>query len=239
MTNRQTTTPFHLKLFYRQNTYHPLSDFSSTPTPNLPSHHLQIYTWQTCTLRELAHLLTSTLPTILPDPAIGTRLSFRLIYPDTKGAAMNLSSGRYLSKEMGSVVIAPRGYDESSDDNANHNGGQEGEGAPKSAAGAGPFRMSGADADKTLQDFRFVIGDYVDCAVCVPLEDGSVAPVPAVSGGARDGGGGGGMRAFPSGRGERVPDGHGHGHGHGRRENGGRERERERDRDGRRGWMPY
>ncbi|PYI23753.1 hypothetical protein BO99DRAFT_439598 [Aspergillus violaceofuscus CBS 115571] len=214
--SRQTTTPFHLKLFYRQSTYHPLSDFSpapagsahpgdrttTTPRGSLPAHHLQIYTWPTCSLRELAHLLTSTLPHLLPEVPIGTRLSFRLIYPDTKGAAMNLGDhgrGRYLAKEMGSVVIAPRGYEDADDvdgdgagDHQEEKRDGEGGGGPgprARAAAAGAFRMSGADAEKTLQDFRFVIGDYVDCAIVPPLEDGSVAPPPPVGAG-----GGGGVK---------------------------------------------
>ncbi|RAK78506.1 SAP18 family protein [Aspergillus fijiensis CBS 313.89] len=209
--SRQTTTPFHLKLFYRQSTYHPLSDFSpASANPagrsggHLPAHHLQIYTWPSCSLRELAHLLTSTLPHLLPEVPIGTRLSFRLIYPDTKGAAMNLGEhgrGRYLAKEMGSVVVAPRGYDDDTDSNEGGKGEGEGEGeggghgSKARAAAAGAFRMSGADAEKTLQDFRFVIGDYVDCAIVPPLEDGSVAPPPPVGSG---GGGGGGEQMDPA-----------------------------------------
>ena len=32
------------------------------------------------------------------------------------------------------------------------------------------------EPDKTLQDARFVIGDYVSCAVFAPLADGGIAP---------------------------------------------------------------
>ncbi|KAE8151725.1 Sin3 associated polypeptide p18-domain-containing protein [Aspergillus avenaceus] len=246
--DRQATTPFHLKLFYRANNFHHLSDFAfqpshsggpvsgpnairarSPPPPALPS-HLQIYTWQSCTLRELSQLLTSALPSLLPDPPVGTRLCFRLIYPDTKAAATMGpdARGRYLSKDMGSVVVGPRDspYPEENGDDA----------APRS----GPLRLQGNDADKTLQDMRFVIGDYVDCAILPPLEDGSVAP-PITTGrgsigstvgggmrafrdngfGGRPGRGRGGERGIPPGdwrRGERLPEG------------GGR---------GRRGWAPY
>ncbi|KAF9887368.1 hypothetical protein FE257_010223 [Aspergillus nanangensis] len=193
--DRQSTTPFHLKLFYRLQNFHHLSDFaisstfppggplsgsnairaprrSSAPSAALPA-HLEIYTWQSCTLRELSQLLTSALPTLLPDPPVGSRLCFRLIYPDTKAAATMgpdaVGRGRYLSKDLGSVVIGPRESD-AADDGA--------EGAKNGTAAAAPraLRLQGADADKTLQEVRFVIGDYVDCAILPPLEDGSVAP---------------------------------------------------------------
>ncbi|KAL4915895.1 Sin3 associated polypeptide p18-domain-containing protein [Aspergillus aurantiobrunneus] len=263
--DRQTTTPFHLKLFYRSNAYHNLSDFaipspssssfsgpvsgpnairsrSPPPQPNLPA-HLQIYTWHSCTLRELSQLLTSALPSMLPDPPIGTRLCFRLIYPDTKAAAMMGpdARGRYQSKDLGSVIIGPRDspYRDSNDEEQPRNG----------AAGsrAGAFRLQGNDADRTLQDARFVIGDYVDCAILPPLEDGSVAPPlmggrgPNVGGGMRAfrdsgfgggrggrGGRGSGDRGIPSGdwkRGERVPE-NGRGFGGPGRRGGG-------------GWAPY
>ncbi|KAL1954085.1 hypothetical protein VTO42DRAFT_1773 [Malbranchea cinnamomea] len=233
--DRQNTTPFHLKLFYRLHAFHALSDFpipsSPTDTPAFPP-HLQIYTWPSCTLRELAQLLTSCLPSLLPEPAVGTRLSFRLVYPDTKGAAIAAATsssgaggggggldaghgpgqGRFLSKDMGSVVI---GVDRRADDkkHADEEVKENGEKQPgKSSGGAATtttttntttigrsssssFRLHGDDADKTLQDLRFVIGDYVDCAILPPLSDGSVAP-PLTG---RSGAMGGGMRAFGNG----------------------------------------
>lgn len=268
--DRQSTTPFHLKLFYRVHSFHPLSDFappsssshsysgplsgpnsirSRSPPQQQPSTlpaHLQIYTWQSCTLRELSQLLTSALPSLLPDPAVGTRLCFRLIYPDTKAAATMGpdARGRYLSKDMGSVVVGPREspYREEKRDEEE---GQEG-GDAKPAPRARALRLTGHDADKMLQEMRFVIGDYVDCAVLPPLEDGSVAPPLTVGRGPMSSTVGGGMRAFrepgfarsggrggggggrgdrgmmPMGdwkRGERLPEGGGRG--------------------GRRGWAPY
>ncbi|KAL4879435.1 Sin3 associated polypeptide p18-domain-containing protein [Aspergillus karnatakaensis] len=277
--NRQSTTPFHLKLFYRQNTYHNLSDFSpassshnssfngpssgpnaihrnrdrSPPAPAPLPTHLQIYTWQSCSLRELSQLLTSALPNMLPDPPIGTRLCFRLIYPDTKGAAMNPNApGRYLSKELGSVIVGPRESQDNEETARNGAGGGGGR--------TGPFRMQGNDAEKTLQDAHFVIGDYVDCAILPPLEDGGVAPPISGPRGGGLGGGGGGMRAFRDGpgfgfggrgggrggrgggdripagdwrRGERVPEERG---GGGRGFGGG---DGPRRRGGGGGWAPY
>lgn len=267
--NRQTTAPFHLKLFYRVNTYNPLSDYSisasprrggpvsgpnsirsTSPAPSTLPQHLEIYTWQSCTLRELSQLLTSALPSLLPDPPIGTRLCFRLIYPDARAAAIGGTNapGAYLSRDLGSVIVAPKDTSLRADDD------EEKEARPR-------LRFQGNEADKPLHDERFIVGDYIECAILAPLEDGSVAPVlhggSGPSGPRGGGGGGGGMRAFrengyggyprgprgpgrggprgggdrgplhmPHGdwnRGERLPDG-------GRRGGGG---------GGRRGWAPY
>lgn len=193
--DRQATTPFHLKLFYRQNAYHQLMDFpipspsGAAPPPPLPS-HLEIYTWQSCTLRELSQLLSTALPSQLPDPSVGTRLCFRLIYPDTRGAAAD-GRGRYLSKDLGSVVIGGDRRDEKSN---NHNDVDERQNG--AAGGLGRRRMPEDDAEKTLADARFVIGDYVDCAILPPHDDGSVAPPIQGGRGPSSAVIGGGMRAF-------------------------------------------
>ncbi|EEH39530.1 hypothetical protein PAAG_08799 [Paracoccidioides lutzii Pb01] len=194
--DRQTTTPFHLKLFYREHSFHHLSDFpipsppssgnvSLAPAP-LPLPHLQIYTWPSCSLRELAQLLTSCLPSILPDPAVGTRISFRLIYPDTRTqTAAGDGRGRFLSRDMGSVIVGP------SDDAENRETDRRAN---------GPLKLQGDEADKCLQDFRFVIGDYVDCAILPPLSDGSIAPAIVNRGVVGISAIGGGMRAFGNGQ---------------------------------------
>ncbi|KAH8699205.1 Sin3 associated polypeptide p18-domain-containing protein, partial [Talaromyces proteolyticus] len=189
--NRETTVPFHLKLFYRQNAYHTLNDFPiPTPTgPNSTSRlppHLEIYTWQSCTLRELSSLLAGALPSQLPTPQSGTRLCFRLIYPDTRGAATE-GRGRYLSKDIGSVILGQ------SRDESSHNDGHA-NGEKRRLGDKGLFRQD--DADKTLADARFVIGDYVDVAIVPPLDDGSVAPPVQGGRGPPVGPIGGGMRAF-------------------------------------------
>ncbi|KAJ5530314.1 hypothetical protein N7527_003707 [Penicillium freii] len=260
--NRQTTAPFHLKLFYRVNNYNPLSDYSipvqprrggpvsgpnairptspvASPAPLPP--HLEIYTWQSCTLRELSQLLTSALPSLLPDPPVGTRLCFRLIYPDARGAAMGGpdARGRYLSRDLGSAIVGPR------DSALRAEEEEDKEARPR----PGPLRFQGSEADRPLQDARFIVGDYIECAILAPLEDGSVAPaLNGASGpimGPR-GGGGGGMRAFrdngyPRGPGRGGPrGGGGGGPPHMPRGDWHRgERLPEGARGGRRGWAPY
>ncbi|KAF2816682.1 uncharacterized protein BDZ99DRAFT_566480 [Mytilinidion resinicola] len=169
--DRQTTTPFLLKLFYRSGTFHRLEEFS--PNTQSPP-HLQIYTWPTCTLKELTHLLLTALPSLLPSPAVGTRLAFRLVFPDTKDANRP-GPGRYLAKELGSIIVGAgnatyEDLDAADARNGNENGAKEDVREVLS-------RLEG-DADKSLASVRFVIGDYVSCAVFPPLPGGEVAAAP-------------------------------------------------------------
>lgn len=224
--DRQTTTPFLLRLYYRSNAFHSPSEFTTVPPPSsLQQSSLQIYTWPTCTLSELTSLLSAALPHLLPSPAVGTRIGYRLLFPDTRSvtaAGGDAGPGRWLSKELGSVVIGAGGQNDYDDDDAIN-----GDDTPLPVSGIG--RLDG-DADKTLADARFVIGDYISCAIFPPLPDGSVAPLPPADrgfqssgrnvGGPRDGAfgrggyggrpengyGGGGGGGYRGGRGARGGD---------------------------------
>ncbi|KAH8595565.1 Sin3 associated polypeptide p18-domain-containing protein [Bisporella sp. PMI_857] len=213
--DRQQHTPFLLKLFYKTGGYHSVSDFS--PPAELPP-FIQIYTWPTCTLRELAHLLTTALPSLLPEPAIGTRLAFRLIFADTRSSAPTQGPGRYSSREIGSVVLGDGGPGILPDE--------------EEAAIVAGGRMTGSlmgEPEKTLQEVKFVVGDYVTCSILPAQANGHVAPLPSGPrdsgfgsrgrGGSRVGGYGQGIGAgVPNGewrRGERVPEGPSGGRGRG------------------------
>lgn len=80
-------------------------------------------------------------------------------------------------KELGSVVVGDGGPGILPD--------EEEAGIVAGGQMAGPL---GGEPEKTLQDARFVIGDYVSCAILPPLANGAVAPPPA---GATRGGFGG------------------------------------------------
>ncbi|KAK4106482.1 hypothetical protein N658DRAFT_555362 [Parathielavia hyrcaniae] len=185
--NRAETPPFHLKLFYRTGAFHRPDEFSTT-SPTLPP-HLSLHTWSDCTLLELSHLLLDASPSILPSPAIGTRLCFRLLYADTRaasGAATNnriivaaddhntdnnshMPPPRYVAKDLGSVVL--------------------GRGGP----GAGPDEGVSSDDDDeeeavTLADARFITGDLLSCAILPPDElTGDVVPASSARAGRRVG----------------------------------------------------
>ncbi|KAF3050019.1 hypothetical protein E8E11_000473 [Didymella keratinophila] len=190
--DRQTTTPFLLRLFYKQGAYHRLDEFDPT-LPRLPS-HLQIYTWHGCTLRELCNLFLGAMPSLLPQPYAGTRIAFRLVYPDIQGSSRPGVQGRYMSRDIGSVIVGARAAND-----------DVGMGDSDGATVAEALKQLNGDPDKTLGDAKFLIGDYVTCAVLPPLPDGSVpAAPPPVSGSGRGAPGGyGGRGDFGFGRGGR------------------------------------
>ncbi|KAK7751052.1 hypothetical protein SLS62_007037 [Diatrype stigma] len=176
-------------------------EFATTPLPS----HLTIHTWPDCTLTELtehvaAAASSASLP-LLPDPAIGTRLAYRLIFADTRGASgggsgpagggggggFALAHSRYIAKDIGSVVIGDGGPAlDPNDIEATKkavgvvqtpNGEEEEDGVGKDKGGNGDSDgNSNSDGSKTLAEARFVPGDFVSCAILPPLPDGSVAP---------------------------------------------------------------
>ncbi|PUU80684.1 Sin3 associated polypeptide p18-domain-containing protein [Tuber borchii] len=91
--DRRRTTPFLLKLFYRQGGFHRLDDFHAHSQPR---EHVTIYTWRDCTLNELSMLLSQALPGVCPPRS---RCGFRLIFADTR-----YNTTRYTSKDLGAVV---------------------------------------------------------------------------------------------------------------------------------------
>ncbi|KAJ9628815.1 hypothetical protein H2203_002718 [Taxawa tesnikishii (nom. ined.)] len=113
------------------------------------------------------HLLS---PDLLPSPAVGTRVGYRLLFPDTRSVGSGQDGpGRWLSKELGSVVI---GATSEAEDEVNRD----------------VLNNLQGDADKTLAEARFVIGDYISCAIFPPLANGSVAPLPPAERAGRSGG---------------------------------------------------
>lgn len=179
--DRSTTAPFLLRLFWRSSraldpyefSVAPpadtsgISDYSSLLPAGIRQQSVQIYTWPTCTLAELTGLLTSVLPAgVLPSPSVGTRLVYKLIFPDTRGGVSESGRGKWIDKPLGSVVIGGR--------NAAVDADMDGEVATGDVA---KDNLEG-DADKTLADARFVIGDYIACSIYPPTQDGRVSGAP-------------------------------------------------------------
>ncbi|OQN96206.1 hypothetical protein B0A48_17713 [Cryoendolithus antarcticus] len=191
--DHSTTPPFLLRLFYR--TARPLDpyEFSQAPPPEatasteyfsilpepLQQSSLALYQWSDCTLAQL----TRTLMTELNrqgemEVGVGSRVVYKLIFPDTRAQVSENGRGKWIDKPLGSVVVG--GREAELEDNEAFEG----------------------DSNKTLADARFVIGDYVACAVYNPGPDGRVPPMPATRGGygaprgGRENGFGGGGGGF-------------------------------------------
>ncbi|EMD94944.1 hypothetical protein COCC4DRAFT_74765 [Bipolaris maydis ATCC 48331] len=161
--DRQTTTPFLLRLFFKQGSFHRQFD----PTlPRLPT-NVQIYTWQSCTLRELCQLLLSAVPSMLPQPYAGSRIAFRLVYPDIQGSNRPGAPGRFISRDIGSVIVGAPSRNDDVDMEMSEGG---------SVAEA--LKQLDGDPDRTLADVKFLIGDYIACAILPPLPDGGVPAAP-------------------------------------------------------------
>lgn len=203
--NRGETAPFLLKMFHRTGAFHrsafsqlnPLllacdtdSGFSIPYRPdefssshNLPA-HTAIYVWPSATLRELTHLLAAASPSVLPTTAIGTRVAYRLLYHDTRG---DPSAPRLATQELGSVVIGDGGpgildEDVNMDSAASLVSAIDEDRLKDDTATTARLNMVGseAEAEKTLADVRFVVGDFLSVAILPPsTTDGSVQSVPA------------------------------------------------------------
>ncbi|KAF3926190.1 hypothetical protein ABW21_db0206259 [Orbilia brochopaga] len=123
-----------------------------------PTSFVEVYTWKDCSLSELATLLLSALPSLSTS---ATKCSFRLIYADTK-------TSRFTSSEIGNIILPlPKLV------TTNGNG-----------AGSSSNHVS---SDKvSLDEVRFVVGDWIDVAIMT----GS-SSAPPVSNGIRIRGRGG------------------------------------------------
>ncbi|KAJ4398856.1 hypothetical protein N0V91_009907 [Didymella pomorum] len=134
------------------------------------------------------------MPSLLPQPYAGARIAFRLVYPDIQGSSRPGAQGRYISRDIGSVIVGARAVNDDVE-----------MGDSDGAMVAEALKQLNGDPDKTLGDAKFLIGDYVTCAVLPPLPDGSVpAAPPPVSGPGRGAPGGyGGRGDFGFGRGGR------------------------------------
>lgn len=109
---------------------------------------------------------------------------------------------------MGSVVINADAVEEQQNEVNGDDDEDNGGGAP-----GVKFRNT-EEAERTLADSRFMIGDFIDCAIFPPLPDGSVAP-----GGQRTSyaaGGVGGSRGMGMGMGAGPPPPRENGYGRSR-----------------------
>ena len=96
--NREKICPFLLRVYYKENDYNSLEEFSSGV---FLGRELHIYTWMDATLRELTMLIKEAIESARKKEA---QLNFSLIFPDSKGKLQR--------KEMGVVYSGKKGQDD-------------------------------------------------------------------------------------------------------------------------------
>lgn len=107
------------------------------------------------------------MPTLLPQPYAGSRIAFRLVYPDIQGSNRPGAPGRYSARDIGSVIVGARTGNSDADMDT-ENG----------SIVAEALKQLDGDPDRTLADVKFLIGDYIACAILPPLPDGGVPSAP-------------------------------------------------------------
>ncbi|KAH8118818.1 histone deacetylase complex protein [Phellopilus nigrolimitatus] len=239
--DREKTAPFCMRTFVKIGGFHRVDFFEDGTLPTTDEH--QIFTWKDATLKEVLTTLRLAAPHSAEIRHPLAKVSFRALYADAA------ARGRIAQRELGTVYSrdvlgepgtlaapAPRLL---SDTEHEYENADAGDGRPP---------------ERTLDELRFVPGDYVCVSVVLPRHAAGPGPAPpdvAIRGAAAAPGANGWKSAralSPPG----PPGGHGRGGGHwrggsdpagrgrgGRAERPGRrdvdrelgERDRDRDRD--------
>ncbi|KAI0272838.1 Sin3 associated polypeptide p18-domain-containing protein [Russula aff. rugulosa BPL654] len=146
--DREKTAPFLIRAFVKVGSFHRLSQFQDGPLPI--TDELQIFTWKDATLFELLTTIRNSAPNTIEYRHPLSRYSFRTIYADAgnRGQFAQKDLGIVYSRDtLGDLGTAERLLDDDS-------GVQDSSDRQKDA--------------RTLDELRFVPGDYLCVAVMLP-----------------------------------------------------------------------
>ncbi|KAI0638647.1 Sin3 associated polypeptide p18-domain-containing protein [Trametes polyzona] len=155
--DREKTAPFLIRTFIKIGTFHRLQQFEDGPLPP-PTEEQQVYTWKDATLREVLTTLRSTAPNSTEYRHPLARYSFRAVYADAA------ARGRFAQKELGTVYSRDILGEPGSLDHP----------APRLLEDNEAESAQGSEQDRTLEELRFVPGDYL--CVAVHLPKGAIVP---------------------------------------------------------------
>ncbi|KAI1791101.1 histone deacetylase complex protein [Ganoderma leucocontextum] len=154
--DREKTSPFLIRTFVKIGNYHRLAQFEDGPLPL--SDEQQVYTWRDATLREVLTTLRSAAPASTEYRHPLARFSFRAVFADAA------ARGRYSQKDLGTVYSRDILGEPGSLDSP----------APRLLDNTETQAATGAEQDRTLDELRFVPGDYL--CVMVTLPKGATVP---------------------------------------------------------------
>ncbi|KAJ3967055.1 Sin3 associated polypeptide p18-domain-containing protein [Lentinula raphanica] len=151
--SRDKTAPFLIRTFVKIGSFHRLSLFEDSTLPTTDEQ--QIFTWKDATLSEVLTTLRETAPHVPEYRHPLARFAFRTVYADSG------NKGRFSQKELGLVYsrdilgepgtltsIAPRLLEEADDENREQTEREK--------------------EERTLDELRFVPGDFLLLAVLLP-----------------------------------------------------------------------
>ncbi|KAF9234359.1 Sin3 associated polypeptide p18-domain-containing protein [Melanogaster broomeanus] len=159
--SRDKTAPFLIRSFVKIGSFHRLSLFEEGTLPTADEH--QIFTWKDATLREALSTLRNAAPHMVELRHPLARYSFRAIYADAA------NRGRFAQKELGMVYS------------------RDILGEPGSLNSPAPRLLEDPDAEnrapterekeeRTLEELRFVPGDYLCVSIILPKSAAPSAP---------------------------------------------------------------
>ncbi|KAH9939334.1 Sin3 associated polypeptide p18-domain-containing protein [Epithele typhae] len=154
--DREKTAPFLIRTFVKVGAYHRLVQFEDGPLPL--SDEQAIYTWKDATLREVLTTLRSSAPPVTEYRHPLARFSFRAVFADPT------ARGRFAQKDLGTVYSR----------DILGEPGSLGRPAPRLLEDDERDTTSSTEQDRTLDELRFVPGDYL--CVMVQLPKGVVVP---------------------------------------------------------------
>lgn len=161
--DREKTAPFLIRTFIKVGAFHRLQQFEDGAAPTADEQ--QIFTWKDATLREVLTTLRSIAPATPEYRHPLARYTFRAVYADSA------SRGRIAQKDLGTVY---------SRDILGEPGTLQAP-APRLLADEEP--AAGED-ERTLDELRFVPGDYLCVMVQLPKNVSLVPGELAIKGGA-------------------------------------------------------
>ncbi|KAF5317460.1 hypothetical protein D9611_015148 [Ephemerocybe angulata] len=170
LVSRDKTAPFLIRTFAKVGGFHRLGLFEDGTLPTTDEH--QLFTWRDATLREVLTTLRNTSRTSTRSNTRWQDFSFRTVYADST------NKGRFASKELGQVYS------------------RDILGEPGSLASTAPRLLQDdeqhpGDAlsqrekeERTLEELRFVPGDYLCVSVLLPKSAGAPAELAIKGSGA-------------------------------------------------------
>ncbi|KAF4575383.1 hypothetical protein EYR36_006742 [Pleurotus pulmonarius] len=147
---REKTAPFLIRAFIKIGNFHRLTLFDDGTLPTTDEQ--QLFTWKDATLREIVTTIRNTAPTVPEYRHPLARFSFRTVYADPG------NKGRFSSKELGSISSREILGDSGTLTTV----------APRLLEDEDTEPSTREREERTLDELRFVPGDYLIVAVHLP-----------------------------------------------------------------------